>query len=1346
MKKIRIITVLIVSLFISKLSIAQQADLDILFNRLYSQYSTGFSDNSTIANVITWYNNQNADGTWTDIANAAAGSNYATIVGGYCPNDHLIRTNAMIFAYISNSISGNPYYHNANMLAKIKLALNQNLSHVQATVFSNSGFYQAYINAIPAYTKGLILIKNFLTTSEYQTYCTHMKDILQIKGIRITGYGLNFIGEANSTVCQGIAAGNYSLIQEGIDTIAGDMRIKSIDSYVNDSLGEGIKADYSWHEHGVQLYSGGYGLQALNFYTSLILLTKGTSIGTAFTPDKIQLFSNFVLEGHRWLSYRGISDLASCGRNISRVSGVHDIYPQQISPIIQIDPANTAAYNTWINHVKNGGPSGLTGNKHFWKSDVMVQRGANYYMSVKIPSIRRVSTEYMNNENLKYKNLLPLGYTQIYTSGNEYNGIFPLWDWSRIPGMTGEKTEIVTIAGPNDSPLGPNSYAGGVSSNGGTMGFMAYKATINGISANKSYFFIGDAMFCLGSGITGNKANGIVTSVNQAFPNGTITVNNGTTQTFTTGTPNYSNIAWIHNDNIGYIFPNGGSVSVQNVQQSSSTGTWKNIGTYTNAISPANVFSIWINHGTAPNNATYQYIVVPDKNLAAFQTFAANPGFVVVQNDGNIQAIRNTNYNVDAIVFYQAGTINMGDGQTVTVDKPSLVLIEKDTTGYNVTVSDPNYNAANTTLTVTINNQATIFNLPTGNYLGSSVSKFVAFTNQWKNQPLSIPVTDIKKISYTVTPQANLLDLVTGLSQNQANAYDSVACSVRFNNTGFIDVLDSNVYKADALVSYTANTSYLVEIIADVTNHTYSCWITPQGGTKIQIANNYTFRAAQLACTQLLNLASYSTSAYTISNIQEFCVTQPYIAMTLPGTIAIQNFDRGGQGCAYYDADVANNGGAARTTESVDIEKSATEGYDVGWVAAGEWIDYTVTVSKTGQYDVFLRLAAIVAGKTLHFNVDGKQATPSIEAPITGNWQKFQNTYSTLALTSGVHTIQVYFETSGFNISKLEFMLSPYVQINGNTSIQSDSARLCEGGTVTFSTQTAPGTWAWSGPNTFTATGNIIKLSNITPSQSGNYVVTFTNVSGTSFTQTCTLTVLSNPVITPYIRINTAAWQNTATATLTENDMVSFGPQPIVTNLWSWKGPQNFSSAIRTPVISNITMPQSGNYIVNYIDSNGCSSSQTFQISVMKKQSIGLNAGWNLISTNVYPTDSSIATLFAGLDVQEIKTMNSFWRKGQNTAFNSLKALTSGQGYLIYMNAAGTLSLSGFQNLQGLPPIKSGWNLIGCPYQTATALSSIFTSTNTNIVKDFDGYWIPNGTTNSITTLNPGTGYFVKSK
>jgi len=147
-------------------------------------------------------------------------------------------------------------------------------------------------------------------------------------------------------------------------------------------------------------------------------------------------------------------------------------------------------------------------------------------------------------------------------------------------------------------------------------------------------------------------------------------------------------------------------------------------------------------------------------------------------------------------------------------------------------------------------------------------------------------------------------------------------------------------------------------------------------------------------------------------------------------------------------------------------------------------------------------------------------------------------------------------------------------------------------------------------------------------------------------------------------------------------------------------------------------------------------------------QTIQLIKGWNLISTNISTIDSSIATIFKTVDVQEVKTDECFWRKGQNTVFNSLKTIEAGKGYLVNMNSAATLSITGkpivIRNSKFV--INSTWNIIGCPYQTSTALSTIFISTNTIEVKDFEGFWIQSGNTNSIQNLDPGKGYFIKAK
>ena len=151
-----------------------------------------------------------------------------------------------------------------------------------------------------------------------------------------------------------------------------------------------------------------------------------------------------------------------------------------------------------------------------------------------------------------------------------------------------------------------------------------------------------------------------------------------------------------------------------------------------------------------------------------------------------------------------------------------------------------------------------------------------------------------------------------------------------------------------------------------------------------------------------------------------------------------------------------------------------------------------------------------------------------------------------------------------------------------------------------------------------------------------------------------------------------------------------------------------------------------------------------FNIKINLQQSISLKAGWNLISINVRPADSTITTVFTGLDVADLKTMDGFWNKTQNTLFNSLKTIIPGKGYFIKMNTAGTLNVLGAAIPTTIPTTNTGWQLLGCTYQTATTITTNFSSTNCSMIKNFDGFWVPNGTANSLTQIVPGKGYFLK--
>ena len=144
-------------------------------------------------------------------------------------------------------------------------------------------------------------------------------------------------------------------------------------------------------------------------------------------------------------------------------------------------------------------------------------------------------------------------------------------------------------------------------------------------------------------------------------------------------------------------------------------------------------------------------------------------------------------------------------------------------------------------------------------------------------------------------------------------------------------------------------------------------------------------------------------------------------------------------------------------------------------------------------------------------------------------------------------------------------------------------------------------------------------------------------------------------------------------------------------------------------------------------------------------QTIALHKGWNLISTYIHVQDSSIEQMFATLDVQMVKNEYGFWKKNQPAYFNSLKTIEPSQAYLLYMNNAGTLFLVGNVTQQTLQlPTTEGWKLLGIPFNTERAISDYFNSQNCHTIKNFDGFWQPNGTHNSLHNFEPGKGYFIK--
>jgi hypothetical protein len=100
------------------------------------------------------------------------------------------------------------------------------------------------------------------------------------------------------------------------------------------------------------------------------------------------------------------------------------------------------------------------------------------------------------------------------------------------------------------------------------------------------------------------------------------------------------------------------------------------------------------------------------------------------------------------------------------------------------------------------------------------------------------------------------------------------------------------------------------------------------------------------------------------------------------------------------DTTAGNSGGSLRATD-VDIQPTsdAGAGYNVGWLKPGEWLVYSVDVTKAGSFSLSARVASNGPGGTFHVEADGVTLTGPMTIPNTGGHQKW-----TTIVKSGVFT------------------------------------------------------------------------------------------------------------------------------------------------------------------------------------------------------------------------------------------------------------------------------------------------------------------------------------------------------
>jgi hypothetical protein len=332
------------------------------------------------------------------------------------------------------------------------------------------------------------------------------------------------------------------------------------------------------------------------------------------------------------------------------------------------------------------------------------------------------------------------------------------------------------------------------------------------------------------------------------------------------------------------------------------------------------------------------------------------------------------------------------------------------------------------------------------------------------------------------TTPSDGIDLVASINTNAKTA--KILLGNRGLVTNNVSVILTNL--SSSLVSATGTTHVLLHMIPENNNGVV---------TNLIMVTNRAFAVSNGQMSFSFPWASVR-DAYSVT-----VGRSPFngVRQQVPGTIEVQNFDHGGEGIAYHDFDSTNIGSVYRN-EGVDIGSDWNGGFAIAWTTAGEWIDYSIEVLKSGNYEIVAYVASETNGGTFHIEVDGVNKTGALIAPNTGSWGNYQPVRkSGIYLDAGKHILRVVMDSNGpygmGNINRIDLSSVPYIikqpvsvsPFLGDEAIFSVSAA----GSDSMSFQ-----WMKNGGTLLGATNTCYTIPNVQDSDAGAFSVAISNSFG----------------------------------------------------------------------------------------------------------------------------------------------------------------------------------------------------------------------------------------------------------
>ena len=662
---------------------------DALINQGYAPRVERYI-NSDYSKARQYLKSLGNNGAWKDI-------DYSDRDNNWHPLNHLDRILVMTYNYSKDT---SQLYHNRDLLAGIEKAIGYwyKVNPECDNWYKNRIAKQFYFNVIALLLDGKI---------DESLHANMVNDLTETP----TMTGSNRTLLATSTFYRGVLTKDSEMIKLGVSGVTDQIEI---------TAKEGIQPDYSFHQHGHFIYNGSYGFNFLRESIWLATIVHGTQF--AFSGEHIKILRDYYLNGTRWMIRGGLIDYNVRGRQVGRADAMKlyaDLLIPILSRLIIADPEFANDYQTSIELIEKQKPQETFGHKHFWRSDYTIHHREKYSTSLKMCSERTVGIELnMNSEN-KLGYWLPYGLTYIYRKGNEYDGIFPVWNWAKLPGVTNPKVTIEET-GKGVAHTQQTSFVGGLCD--GKYGISVMNFSKNKTKAKKAWFWFDDEWVAIGSGVESEHDSIIITSINQTLRKSPVVVKtkDGIKKSQKEIHQSLQNAKWVLHDSVGYVFP-----VKMNIELSSSVqkGNMKRIyGLGKDSVYAEPVFSLWIDHGLKPQNGSYQYIVVPGINEYELENYSKNSPPIILNNNKQLQVVAHKNLQLTGVVFHDKGMFE-NEQLKIKVDHPCLILLDEKK--HQITLSEPTARLNEIEISVVLNEQV-VFNqavkLPLNGEAGKSVT------------------------------------------------------------------------------------------------------------------------------------------------------------------------------------------------------------------------------------------------------------------------------------------------------------------------------------------------------------------------------------------------------------------------------------------------------------------------------------------------------------------------------------------------------------------------------------------------------------------------------------------------